>query len=41
LLRLDIEDFPWHEADLLDDFRYEEWLDPLTDDINLLHAHLA
>jgi 3-phenylpropionate/cinnamic acid dioxygenase small subunit len=33
LLRLEIEDFLWHEADLLDDFRYEEWLDLLTDDV--------
>ncbi len=33
LLRLDIEDFLWMEADLLDEFRYEEWLDLLTDDI--------
>jgi len=34
LLRLEIEDFLWNEADLLDDFRYEEWLDLLTDDIS-------
>jgi 3-phenylpropionate/cinnamic acid dioxygenase small subunit len=34
LLRLEIEDFLWHEADLLDDFRYEEWLDLLTDDMS-------
>jgi 3-phenylpropionate/cinnamic acid dioxygenase small subunit len=33
LLRLEIEDFLWEEADLLDDFRYEEWLDLLTDDL--------
>ena len=33
LLRLEIEDFLWYEADLLDEFRYEEWLDLLTDDI--------
>ena len=33
LLRLEIEDFLWIEADLLDDFRYEEWLDLLTDDV--------
>lgn len=33
LLRLDIEDFLWQEADLLDDFHYEEWLDLLTDDV--------
>jgi 3-phenylpropionate/cinnamic acid dioxygenase small subunit len=34
LLRLDIEDFLWHEADILDEFRYEEWLDLLTDDVS-------
>jgi len=34
LLRLEIEDFLWEEADLLDEFRYEEWLDLLTDDIS-------
>ena len=34
LLRLEIEDFLWQEADLLDDFRYEEWLDLLTDDVS-------
>ena len=34
LLRLEVEDFLWHEADLLDDFQYEEWLDLLTDDIS-------
>jgi len=34
LLRLEVEDFLWHEADLLDDFRYEEWLDLLTDDLS-------
>jgi len=33
LLRLEIEDFLWYEADLLDEFRYEEWLDLLTDDV--------
>jgi hypothetical protein len=27
LLRLGIEGFLWHEADLLDEFRYEESLD--------------
>jgi 3-phenylpropionate/cinnamic acid dioxygenase small subunit len=32
LLRLEIEDFLWQEADLLDDFKYEEWLDLLTED---------
>jgi 3-phenylpropionate/cinnamic acid dioxygenase small subunit len=34
LLRLEIEDFLWYEADLLDEFRYEEWLDLLTDDVS-------
>lgn len=34
LLRLEVEDFLWHEADILDDFRYEEWLDLLTDDVS-------
>ena len=33
LLRLEIEDFLWEEAELLDEFRYEEWLDLLTDDL--------
>ncbi len=33
LIRLEIEDFLWEEADLLDDFQYEEWLDLLTDDL--------
>jgi 3-phenylpropionate/cinnamic acid dioxygenase small subunit len=34
LLRLEIEDFLWQEADILDDFRYEDWLDLLTDDVS-------
>jgi len=34
LLRLEIEDFLWNEADLLDEFRYEEWLDLLADDVS-------
>ena len=34
LLRLEIEDFLWAEADILDEFRYEEWLDLLTDDVS-------
>jgi len=34
LLRLEIEDFLWQEADILDDFRYEEWLDLLTEDMS-------
>ena len=33
LLRLEIEDFLWNEADLLDEHQYEEWLDLLTDDV--------
>jgi 3-phenylpropionate/cinnamic acid dioxygenase small subunit len=32
LLRLEIEDFLWNEADLLDEHQYEEWLDLFTDD---------
>jgi 3-phenylpropionate/cinnamic acid dioxygenase small subunit len=32
-LRLEIEDFFYHEADLLDERRFEEWLDLLTDDV--------
>ena len=32
LLRLEIEDFLWQEADLLDEHHYEEWLDLLTED---------
>ena len=32
LLRLQIEDFLWYEADLLDEHQYEEWLDLFTDD---------
>jgi len=34
LLRLEVEDFLWYEADLLDEFRYEEWLDLLTEDVS-------
>ena len=34
LLRLEIEDLLWEEADLLDEFRYEEWLDLLADDVS-------
>ena len=33
LLRLEIEDFLWAEADLLDEHQYDEWLDLLTDDL--------
>jgi 3-phenylpropionate/cinnamic acid dioxygenase small subunit len=32
-LRMEIEDFLYNEADLLDDRRYEAWLDLLTDDV--------
>lgn len=32
-LRLEIEDFFYMEADLLDERRYEEWLDLLTEDM--------
>jgi 3-phenylpropionate/cinnamic acid dioxygenase small subunit len=32
-LRLAIEDFFYYEADLLDERRFEEWLDLLTDDV--------
>ena len=33
LLQREIEEFFYHEADLLDDRHYETWLDMLTDDI--------
>ncbi len=32
-LKADIEDFYYHEADLLDERRFREWLDLLADDI--------
>jgi len=32
LLRQDIEDFLYHEAELLDERRYEEWLELFTED---------
>lgn len=32
-LKADVEDFYYHEADLLDDRRFRDWLDLLTDDI--------
>ena len=32
-LRLEIEEFLYHEADLLDDRRYKDWLELLTDDV--------
>ena len=32
-LKADVEDFYFHEADLLDDRRFREWLDILADDI--------
>ncbi|MFZ5836390.1 MAG: 3-phenylpropionate/cinnamic acid dioxygenase subunit beta [Pseudomonadota bacterium] len=33
LLQREIENFYYHEAELLDDRRFEEWLDLLSDDI--------
>ena len=33
LLKQDVEAFLYHEANLLDDRRYEDWLDLLTDDV--------
>ena len=33
-LKADIEDFYYHEADLLDERRYREWLDLLSEDIS-------
>jgi len=33
VLRADIEDFLYHEAELLDDRRYEEWLDLFAEDV--------
>ena len=33
-LKADVEDFYYHEADLLDDRRYRDWLDLLTEDIS-------
>jgi len=33
LVKQEIEDFLYQEADLLDERRYEEWLDILTDDV--------
>jgi len=32
LLRLQLEDFLWNEADLLDEHQYEKWLDLFTED---------
>jgi 3-phenylpropionate/cinnamic acid dioxygenase small subunit len=32
-LKADVEDFYYHEADLLDERRYRDWLDLLTEDI--------
>jgi 3-phenylpropionate/cinnamic acid dioxygenase small subunit len=34
LLRQEVEDFLYREAELLDERRYEEWLDLLTDDVH-------
>jgi 3-phenylpropionate/cinnamic acid dioxygenase small subunit len=33
LLRIDVEDFLWLEAELLDEHRYEEWLELFTADV--------
>ncbi len=33
LLTQEIEEFLYHEAELLDERRYEEWLDLLTEDV--------
>jgi 3-phenylpropionate/cinnamic acid dioxygenase small subunit len=33
LVRQEVEDFLYHEAELLDERRYEEWLELLTDDV--------
>ncbi|MCC8945636.1 3-phenylpropionate/cinnamic acid dioxygenase subunit beta [Bradyrhizobium sp. Arg62] len=33
-LKADVEDFYYHEADLLDDRRFRDWLELLTDDIS-------
>ena len=33
LLRGEVEEFLYHEAELLDERRYKEWLDLLTDDV--------
>jgi 3-phenylpropionate/cinnamic acid dioxygenase small subunit len=33
-LKADVEDFYFHEADLLDDRRFRDWLDLLADDIS-------
>ena len=34
LLRQEVEDFLYHEAELLDERRYEEWLELFTDDVH-------
>jgi 3-phenylpropionate/cinnamic acid dioxygenase small subunit len=34
LLKQEVEDFLYHEAELLDERRYEEWLDLFTDDVH-------
>jgi 3-phenylpropionate/cinnamic acid dioxygenase small subunit len=34
LLRQEVEDFLYHEAELLDERRYEAWLDLLTEDVH-------
>ncbi len=32
LVRLEVEDFLWAEADLLDEHQYQDWLDLFTED---------
>ena len=34
VLKADIEDFYFHEADLLDERKFRDWLDILADDIS-------
>jgi 3-phenylpropionate/cinnamic acid dioxygenase small subunit len=34
LVKQEVEDFLYHEAELLDERRYEEWLDLFTDDVH-------
>ena len=39
LLKNEVEEFLYHEAELLDDRRFAEWLDLLSDDHPVLHAN--
>ena len=34
LVKQEVEDFLYHEAELLDERRYEEWLDLFTEDVH-------